>query len=192
MLLSGKAMLLASALGVIVALAGCGSSGGRLLSRPAATQLSAELTQASTALANYDCPAADTAIAEFHNDVGQLQGVNSTLVTMLSQGASTISALAKQRCPQTATATIATRTATTRTTRPTRTSPSTTTTTAPATTTGQSPATVATTSTGSGGAAPTTTSTPASASTPTTVTQAPPPSGGAGLSGGSAASGSGG
>ena len=183
MLLSGKAMLLASALGVTVALAGCGSSGGRLLSRPAATQLSAELTQASTALANYDCPAANTAISEFHNDVGQLQGVNSTLVTMLSQGASTISALANQRCPQTTT-TTATRTATTHTTRTTH---STTTTTPPVTTTSQPPATVTTTSTGSGGAAPTTASTPATTSTPTTLTQAPPPSGGAGLNGGGSA-----
>ncbi|HET9073428.1 MAG TPA: hypothetical protein VFN48_02525 [Solirubrobacteraceae bacterium] len=190
--LSGKAMLLASALGVATALAGCGSSSGRLLSRPAATQLSAELTQAKNALANYDCSAADTAIAEFHHDVGQLQGVDATLVTMLSQGAGTISTLADRRCPQNTTPTTTTPTVT----RTTRTTRSTTTTTAPTTTTSQSPTVTTTTSSGSGGAAPTTLSTPATSSTPTTVTQ-PPSSGGAGLSetggsGGSGSAGSGG
>jgi hypothetical protein len=107
-----RAVIAAGVLAVAVGVAGCGSNGS-LLSQEAATQLSSDLTQASSALNQYNCTAASSALTNFRDDVSSLQGVNHTLVTMLSQGASTITALAQERCPTSRVTTTATDTTTT-------------------------------------------------------------------------------
>jgi hypothetical protein len=186
MRLSPRPRTITGALILTVALSGCGSSGS-LLSAGAASQLSADLTQASTALDDYNCPAARAALTNFANNVAALQGVNATLVQMLGQGVDEVRSLARARCPsgQTTTATnpartvtVSTRTHTDTSPTTTRTSPARTTTTVPVTTTDTS---TSTSTNESGGAAPTTTTAPA----PATTTVAPPPvtSGGAGLAG---------
>ncbi|WP_305883298.1 hypothetical protein [Conexibacter sp. DBS9H8] len=194
MRLSPRLRTLAGALILTVALAGCGSS-GRLLSAGAATQLDSDLSQASTALNDFNCPAARAALTNFANNVSALQGVNATLVQMLGQGVSEVRSLAQARCPsggatvtnppRTVTTSTQTRTHTTETT--TRTNPVTTTTTTASETATNPP----TTTNGSGGAAPATTT------APPTTTVAPPPvttvdSGGAGLAGGAPGGGPGG
>jgi hypothetical protein len=163
-------------------LSGCGSSSS-LLSRATATQLSAQLTQVQTALSDYNCHSAATALANFRNDISQLQGVNATLLSMLNQGAHTVGSLASRNCPVGSPAKPSTTTTTTHTQTQTQTKPPTTT-----TTTAPAPSTTAATTSTSGAAAPTTS---ASTTTAPTQTQPPaPPSGGAGLSGSSAGSGS--
>jgi hypothetical protein len=185
---ASRAGLTVAAVAVILGLAGCGSSNGSLLTQGAATQLTAELNQASTELDQYNCLPAYTALTNFKDDVDQLTGVNATLVKMLTQGASTISRLANERCPSGASPDTTTSTGAATTTTGTTTSTSVTTTTSATTTSA--------TSTDSGGAAPTTASTPAV--TPPVVTTATqteptttPDSGGAGLNG-TGAAGSGG
>ncbi len=191
MRIASRVGLLVGSLGVVGLLGGCGSTGRALLTQGAATQLSSELNQASTALGAYNCEVAYTALTNFSNDVNQLTGVNATLVQMLSQGASRITSLANQRCPSGVSSDTGTRTTSSGTT---TTSPSTTTTTpTTVTTTGTTTSTPSDTSTGTGGAAPTT---PTTTSVPSvsTVTSTPTPpattpdSGGAGLNTGAAGS----
>jgi hypothetical protein len=182
-----RAGVTVAGLATTAVLAGCGSSGGTLLSADAANQLKSELNQASTALADDNCLSAQNALSGFSDDVSQLTNVNVTLVRILNQSAATITALAEKRCPTGETTTTASTTTTTQST----------TTTATVTT-----ATVATTTTAAittetnpddGGTGFTTTSTPAVTTTPapTPTTPPAPPSGGAGL-GGTGNTGSGG
>ena len=79
------------------ALAGCGSN-GRLLSQSQANQLSAQLNSVSQALQDGDCHAAESALSGFEGRLAALNGVNSTLVENLNQGASTIQQLTSARC----------------------------------------------------------------------------------------------
>ena len=160
-------------------LTGCGDSGS-LLSAGAATQLKAELSQASTALADYNCTAATSALTNFRNDLAQLSGLNSTLTSMLDQGASTVSTLADRRCPSTPPVTTTT-TASTTTTTPTHTHTAVTTTTVTEPPTTTAAPVITTVSTNTSGGAP---AAPAgdTATTVTVTTTAPvPTSGGAGL-----------
>jgi hypothetical protein len=80
------------------ALAGCGSNGGRLLSQSQSNQLSAQLNSVSQALQDGDCHAAESALSGFESRLAALNGVNSTLVENLNQGASTIQQLTSTRC----------------------------------------------------------------------------------------------
>ena len=79
------------------ALAGCGSN-GRLLSQSQSNQLSAQLNSVSQALQDGDCHGAENALAQFESRLASLNGVNSTLVANLNQGASTIQQLTSTRC----------------------------------------------------------------------------------------------
>jgi hypothetical protein len=79
------------------ALAGCGSN-GRLLSQSQSNQLSAQLNSVSQALQDGDCRAAESALSGFESRLAALNGVNSTLVENLNQGASTIQQLTSTRC----------------------------------------------------------------------------------------------
>jgi hypothetical protein len=79
------------------ALAGCGSN-GRLLSQSQSNQLSAQLNSVSQALQGGDCQGAESALAQFESKLAGLNGVNSTLVRNLNQGASTIQQLTSARC----------------------------------------------------------------------------------------------
>jgi hypothetical protein len=78
-------------------LAGCGSN-GRLLSQSQSNQLSAQLNSVSQALQDGDCHAAESALSGFESRLASLNGVNSTLVENLNQGASTIQQLTGTRC----------------------------------------------------------------------------------------------
>ncbi len=173
----------AAGVAAVVVLAGCGSSDGTLLSTGAATQLTSELNQATSALDAYNCDVAYTALTNFKDDVNQLTGVNTTLVEMLSQGASRISTLANERCPSGVSSdTTTSARSTTTTTGATTSTTVTTTSSAPTTTTSG-------TTTGTGGATPTTDTAPpvVTSETVTTATgpTTSPNSGGAGLNGSS-------
>jgi hypothetical protein len=160
------------------ALVGCGSS-GRLLSQSESTRLTAQLNSVSSALYAHRCTDAESALSNFQNAVEKLNGVDSTLVSNLNQGASTIEQLTSTQCDtftqtRTRTATTPTHTATTHTvttvTTDTYTAPTTTTET---TSTYTTPTySTATTSTTGGGPLTGTTS---------TATTTLPPSGGQGL-----------
>jgi hypothetical protein len=184
-----RGSLAPGAVAAALLLAGCGASHGTLLTSSAATQLTFELDQASSALDAYNCQVADTALTNFSDDVSALRGVNTTLKGILAQGASRITTLAARRCPTAASSPSTSTTASTTTTTGTATNTSVTTTSSVSTPTSQ-------TSTDSGGAAPTTASTssvlpppaPTSATTPATSATTPD-SGGAGLSDSGAGSG---
>jgi hypothetical protein len=189
--------LAVGAVASVAVLGGCGTSNGTLLSPAAATQLTAQLTQASTALNQYNCQVAYSDLVNLKDDINQLSGVNATLLQMLNQGAGTISTLADERCPSGNTPDTTTTTSTTSTSATTTTTGAATTST---TATTISPVTTPTsdTSTDSGGAAPTTATTPPVVSTPAITTPTvssttTPDSGGAGLnsSGGDANGGTG-
>jgi hypothetical protein len=77
----------------VLAIAGCGNSGGRLLSQSEANRLTADLNNVQQALDGGDCTLADRYLAAFQNSVNQLGGVNSTLLANLNQGESTIQSL---------------------------------------------------------------------------------------------------
>jgi hypothetical protein len=64
----------------VSALVACGSSGS-LLSPGEAGQLNGQLAQVSQALSASNCPAAASAVQSFQNSVGNLSGVNGTLVS---------------------------------------------------------------------------------------------------------------
>jgi hypothetical protein len=90
--------IVAAAVGLAAsALAGCGSN-GRLLSQSQSNQLSAQLNGVSQALQDGDCRAAESALSGFESRLAALNGVNSTLVENLNQGASTIQQLTSARC----------------------------------------------------------------------------------------------
>jgi hypothetical protein len=79
------------------ALVGCGSS-GRLLSQPQSNQLSAQLNSVSQALQDGNCHDAENALSRFESKLAALNGVDSTLVENLKQGASTIQQLTSTQC----------------------------------------------------------------------------------------------
>ncbi len=112
----------------VAVLAGCGGSGSLLSSNQAST-LSGYLTQADTALSTHNCNAANAALTNFNNAVGELSGVNATLVSNLQQGVQTTEQLATTECPSNTTTTPSVTTSTMpTTTKPARTRPDTTTT----------------------------------------------------------------
>lgn len=168
------------------AIAGCGSSGGSLLSASQSNTLSEQLNRVTQALDESDCTAARQYLSDFQSTVDGLGGVNSTLISDLDQGASTIESLADRDCQSVSTTTTSKKPApkTTTATTPTQTvstftQPSTTTTyTAPSYTT-TTYSTPATTPTGCSGLT-CTTSTATTTSTPDTTTT---PTGGTGLGG---------
>jgi hypothetical protein len=174
--------LLAGGLGFAVSfLVACGGGSG-LLTADQANNLNSQLDQVSSALDAGQCDAAASAAAGLRNAVENLPAsINSTLVSNLKQGASTVGDLATTECHSqttktTTTPTTSTSTTSTTSTQSTTTTPSTTTSSSSTTTTAppQTVTTTATTTTGSG-----TTSTAGG-------------SGGAGLLGGGGGSGSGG
>jgi hypothetical protein len=185
-----RAVLAAGVVVVALGVSGCGSNGS-LLTQGAANQLTSDLSQASSALNDSNCAAASSALVTFRNDVSQLQGVNRTLVSMLSQGATTITALAQSRCPTTDTTTTTTDTTTTATdTTTSDTSTDTTTTnTGTGTDTDTTSVTTATNPDTTGGEPFGTVTTTPTATVPTPPTLTAPDSGGAGLNGSTAASG---
>jgi len=113
----------------VAVLAGCGGSSS-LLSSNQANRLSGYLAKADTALSAHKCGAANRALNNFNDAVGELSGVNATLVSNLQQGVQTTVQLASSECPTGATTTpsVTTSSAPTTTTKPARTRPSTTTT----------------------------------------------------------------
>jgi hypothetical protein len=162
------------------AIVGCGGSSGRLLSQSQANRLTAQLNSVTSALDERRCAAAQSALAQFEDYVSSLHAVDSTLVSNLTQGATTIQQLTTTNCdPDTPTRTATTRTATTRTattvTTDTTTTPTTTTVT---TDTYSTPTYTYTPTNTTGGGGITSPTTPASTTTPTL-----PPSGGQGLGG---------
>lgn len=80
-----------------VAIAGCGSD-GHLLSSGESQRLQAQLNSVAQAVRDGDCTGAQRALVAFQNDIGQLSGVDATLVNNLNQGASTIQALTTRKC----------------------------------------------------------------------------------------------
>jgi hypothetical protein len=120
----------------VSAIVGCGSSGGRWLSAAESNTLNEQLNKVTQALDDRSCSAARQYLADFQATVNNLGGVNSTLISNLDQGASTIQSLASSECQihtattpkkthtKTATATTTSTTATETT--PTFTTPSTT------------------------------------------------------------------
>jgi hypothetical protein len=117
--------LVAAGVGFAAAvIAGCGSSGGSLLSASQSSQLSEQLNRVTQALNDSDCSAAREYMTDFQDRVDELGGVNSTLISDLDQGASTIQSLAESECQTTTTQTT-----------PKKTHPKTTTQTTPSTTT---------------------------------------------------------
>jgi TolA-binding protein len=163
------------------AIVGCGSSGS-LLSQSEANQLTAQLNSVSSALYEGRCSEAEDALTSFQEKLAKLNGVDSTLVSNLNQGASTIEQLTSTHCDSDTQTQTRTRADTT----PTHTATTHTTTTV-TTDTDTVPTTTVTTST-----YPTTTYTPPPTSTTggysptgtTTATTPPPPSsGGQGLGG---------
>jgi len=155
----------------VSAIAGCGSSGGTLLSQSQATTLSGELNQVQQALALGECSRAQSYLNDFDNRLNQFGGVNSTLIANLNQGANTIASLTSTDCagqtvttPKTHTTTrTRTRTTPTTTTTVTRTIPTftqtTTTTSSTPTYTGPPPTTSPNGGVGPGDTLPTTSST---------------------------------
>jgi len=173
----------------VLAIAGCGNSGGRLLSQSEANRLTAQLNNVQQALYDGECSRAQQYLDDFQNALNQLGGVNSTLLANLNQGASTIQSLtsASSECrtatvPTTKTQTTRTRTATDTTTTATETVPTFTepTTTYP-TQTYTAPSTSTTTPDGGSGLTQTYPTTPNETTTTTSSTTTP--NGGAGLGG---------
>ena len=159
----------------ISALVGCGGSGG-LLSLNQASRLNDQLAAAGQYLSSGECRDAAQAIRSFQDSVGSLSSVNQTLVSNLSQGATTIQTLANQECPVRST----------HPTKPKKPKPkpakttTSTTTTATQTTTITTPAQTTTTSTQTTTTPTTTTQTTTS---PTTTTTTTPNTGGTGFGG---------
>jgi hypothetical protein len=159
--------ILAGGLGFAAScLVACGG-GGSLLSIGDASSLSGQLDAVSSALAQRQCAAAQSAAAGFSQAVQQLGGVADSLRNNLSQGAITLNELATQTCPTTQA---------TRTTKPTTASTSTTVTSTRTTTPTTSSTTTPSTSSS--------TTTPATTSTSSGTTSTTSSSGGAGLGGG--------
>lgn len=197
-----KAFVAAGAGFAASVLVGCGSSGGSLLSSAQANNLTAQLTRVSQALNAQNCTQAQQYLQDFQTSIENMGGVNSTLISNLAQGVSTVESLANQECrttvtvpkktpTRTQTTTTATQTTPTFTnpstatyTQPTYTQPSDTTTT---TTTDTTPATDTNTTGGSCLTCVSSITTATTTSTPTDTNS----SGGGGLSGGTDSSSSG-
>ncbi len=167
-------------------MAGCGSSGNSssgLLSTAQSQQLTRQLDTVRLALGNHDCATARSALYTFQSDLNQFSRVDSTLVSNLDQGASTIQDLTTTACAvashpaKTRTRTQTSTTTTTTTTATTDTYATTTTYTQPSVTTTTYPTQSFTSTTGGTPVAP----------QPTTSTG--PPSGGTGLAGAAGLSG---
>lgn len=111
-----RAFLAAAVGAVALTLVGCGSS-GKLLSASESAQLTHQLNNVKLALDDHECSTARDALYQFEDRLNQLSGVNSTLVSNLDQGASTIEDLTSTACavetPPTHTHTHTTRTAST-------------------------------------------------------------------------------
>ena len=85
-------------------LVGCGSSGGgTLLSTSQASNLTAQLNRVSAALNAQDCSQAQQYLQDFQTSVENMGGVNSTLISNLDRGVSTVESLANQDCRTTVT-----------------------------------------------------------------------------------------
>lgn len=169
-----RAIAAAGAGFAVAALAGCGSTSGSLLSAGQASQLTAALTQVSSALQRDNCQEAANELAALKSGLSNLGGINSTLVANLQQGVTTTANLASRECPTGESTETSTGSTTTTTASTTTTSTATvTTTTTATTTTSTTPSVTVTTSTNFFPATTTTTPT-----TPTT--------GGSGLDGGGA------
>jgi hypothetical protein len=176
----------------VSAIVGCGSSGGSWLSASQSNSLTEQLNRVTQALDDQRCSDARQYLADFQSQVDSLGGVNSTLISNLDQGASTIQSLANRDCQTVKTPTTPKKTQpkTTTTTTPTQT---TSTFTVPSTTTTYSTPSYTTTTystpstTTTGGSCPTcglpTTTSPTT--TTSTVTTTTTPTGGTGLGGGS-------
>jgi hypothetical protein len=80
------------------AIVGCGSSGGALLSASQSSNLSEQLNRVTQALDDSNCAQARLYLSDFQATVANLGGVNSTLISNLDQGASTIQSLADRDC----------------------------------------------------------------------------------------------
>jgi hypothetical protein len=161
----------------VAALAGCASSNGTLLSSGDANQLTSQLQRISTDLSNQDCQLAANHLADLHNEVSSLTGINATLLSNLNQGVQTTESLAETECPTGAAAT----TTTTSTTVTTKTTPTVTTTTTTVTVPTTTTSTGSSTST-TGGAGITTGASSSTTTTPINTVTAPP-TGGTGLPG---------
>jgi hypothetical protein len=157
-------------------LAACGGGAG-LLSGDQANSLSNQLDQVGAAVGSGNCAAAVNAAQAFNNAVTNLPNtINTTLRGNLSQGGSTVAALASQQCHRTTSTSTPTTSTTT-------TSSSSTSTSTPTTTSTTTPTTTTTTTT-----TPTTTTATSTTGTGTTSSN---PSGGGGLPGGGNGNGNG-
>jgi len=159
-----RALFVALSVSAVLLLAGCGSSGS-YLTQADRSALDAQITRINQDLNAGDCSQAEDDVVTFQDQVSGLNGVNETLVLMLSQAAGKLSNLTQAQCPTATTTNTATNTATTT---------STTVTTPPTPTN--------TLTTGSTTSTTTTIPTPTGSMTIITTTSNPP-SGGAGLSG---------
>ncbi len=110
-----RAFLVAAAGVTAAALAGCGGSSGNLLSQSQADQLTRQLDNVRLALNDHECSTARDALYTFEDKLNQLNGVNSTLVSNLDQGASTIQDLTSTACAVPTQTTTRTRSQTTKT-----------------------------------------------------------------------------
>jgi hypothetical protein len=158
---------------------GCGSSGS-WLSASQSTRLSEELNRVTRALDDRQCSQAQQYLADFQSYVDNLGGVNSTLISDLDQGVSTVQSLANQQCrPVVVIPRKHPRTTTSTTTAPTQTTQTFTNPTTPSFT--------APTDTGTTGTGSTTTSSGTTTGVPTSTATTPSttsPTGGGGLGGG--------
>lgn len=167
------------------AIVGCGSSGGSLLSASQSTRLNEQLNRVTQALNDSDCAQARQYLSDFQATVENLGGVNSTLISNLDQGASTIQSLTDRDC-QTAVRTTTTKETHPNTTTQTTPAQSTSTFTVPTTTTTYTAPAYTTTTYST----PSTTTTGGSCltcgatTTTSTVTTTTTPTGGTGLGGG--------
>jgi hypothetical protein len=118
-----KAFVAAGAGFAASVLVGCGSSGGSLLSSAQANNLTAQLTRVSQALNAQNCSQAQQYLQDFQTSIENMGGVNSTLISNLDQGVSTVESLANQECRTTVTAPKKTPTRTQTTTTATQTTP---------------------------------------------------------------------
>lgn len=170
----------------VSAIVGCGSSGGRLLSATESNRLSEQLNRVTEALAEQRCSTARQYLSQFQATVANLGEVNSTLISNLDQGASTIESLANSAC-QTQTATTPKKTHSNTSTNTTTTTQKTQTYTNPTTTTYTQPTysqTYTQPTNTTGGTCPTCGGTTATTSTTTDTTPSTTtPNGGTGLGG---------
>jgi uncharacterized protein YcfL len=100
-----RARLLAGVALAALLLAGCGSNGGSLLSNSERSQLDSQISRISADLSAGNCTQAEDDIVTLQNDVAGLQGINTTLYSMISNAASQVQSLSETDCPTTSTTT---------------------------------------------------------------------------------------